>query len=286
MATPMKGAQPLIPRDDWFDRLARRAAGGMSRRDAIGFFGSTTVMAFLGARVKPSRASGTAHSQGKDPGCSGTRTFYKEGCANPVPKLNYEPKKNGCGPQTGFFASAERPQGYNPVPQKPLYLANFTPACNTHDEGYGTCNRPKEVTDSKFLGDMKAICVKEYPVAGFFSDLALVQCVKSAETYYTAVSELAGDPYKEGQSEGCDCCEECPGGAVKCGGECCRRGWICGEKGLCCEPCQPGWIKCPYPNEPRCGFGCCMPGAPKCCPGMQPGSLRCCSGKCYKGGCA
>jgi hypothetical protein len=247
----------------------------MTRRDAVGLFAGTTALAFLGSWMKPGQALSAAPRATQDPGCAGTRTFYKEGCAKPVPKLNHKPAVNGCGPQNGF----------NPIPQSPLYLATFTPACDTHDIGYGTCNRPKDVTDKKFLEDMKAICAKEYPATGFFNSIALVQCARNAETYYQAVSLFSLDPWKDGQREGCDCCEECPGDAPKCGGECCRRGMICGDKGKCCSPCQPGWIKCPYPNEPRCGFGCCMPGAPICCPGMQPGSLRCCNGKCYKGGC-
>ena len=139
----------------------------------------------------------------KDAGCPGTRTFYRADCDKKVPKLPpYKPAVNGCGPQNGF----------NPVPQSPLYLATFTPACDGHDKGYGTCNVPKEVTDTKFLEDMKLICVRTYPAAGFFADLFLVQCLKTAETYYTAVSQLGDDPYKDGQSEGCDCCDECNSG--------------------------------------------------------------------------
>jgi hypothetical protein len=264
------------PRHDWFDRLARAAAGRMSRRDAVGVIAGTTVMAILGSWVRPIRAFGRDLGQGKDPGCSGIRTFYRAGCPKPVPKLKYPPPVNGCGPQNGF----------NPVPQTPLNLATFTPACDEHDRGYGTCNRPKAVTDTKFLADMKSICGQTYPVTGLWSAMLLVQCARNAEIYYTAVSTLGDDPYKEGQEAGCDCCDECPGGATKCSGECCRPGrWICGASGKCCEDCQPGWIKCPYPNEVRCGFGCCMPGSPICCPGMTPGSLRCCNGKCYKGGC-
>jgi hypothetical protein len=278
MASPMNGSMPVVTRDNWFDRLARRAAGGgMSRRDAVGIFAGTTAMAILGSLVKPGSASGATHTQG-DSGCSGKRKPYTEGCPKPVPKNDYKPGENGCGPQKGF----------DPVPDRPLNVANFNSACNGHDRGYGTCNVPKETTDKLFLGDMVMICVNQYPITGPESATGLYQCTRAAELYYQGVKELGGTPYKDGQSEGCDCCEgECAGGTIKCNGQCCPPAgtYVCGSSGLCCADCQPGWIKCPYPANARCGFGCCMPGAPICCPGMQPGSLRCCNGKCYKGGC-
>jgi len=283
-----KGSLPVAVREDWFDRLARAAArnrtagvdegrGNVSRRDAVGFFAGTTAMAILGSWAMPRRAFSASPGRG-DPGCSGIRTFYKAGCAKPVPKLApYRPAVNGCGPQNGF----------NPVPQAPLFIANFSSACDGHDRGYGTCNVPKEVTDAKFLEDMKAICAGPgTPVSGLFMSLLELQCVRNAEIFYTAVSELGDDPYKEGQAEGCDCCEECPGGGVKCNGVCCRPGLTCSEKGRCCNStCDNGWVKCPYPNA-ICGFGCCNPATPVCCPGVSVGSLRCCPGGCFKGGCA
>lgn len=222
MAASVKRSDPATPRDEWFDRLARNAARSMSRRDAIGFIGGVAVMAMVPSWMRPSRIVAVTPRAGGDPGCDGTRTFYRVDCANPVPKLPpYKPAINGCGPQNGF----------NPVPQSPLYLATFTSACDEHDRGYGTCKRPKDVTDLKFLVDMKAICVKQYPTAGFFADLFLVQCLKSAETYYAAVSEFSAGPYQEGQSEGCDCCDECPGGQPKCNGQCCPKDFVCHGNG-------------------------------------------------------
>jgi hypothetical protein len=291
MAASMKGSLPVTPRDDWFDRLAQSAArngtagrdasrGRISRRDAVGVFAGTTAMAMIASWVKPRPALGATPAVANDPGCAGIRTFYKEGCSNPVPKLNFKPNENGCGPQNGF----------NAVPQTPLGMATFTPACNEHDRGYATCNRPKAVTDTKFLADMKTICAGPgTPVTGFVMNLLLYQCIRNAEIFYTAVSELGDDPYKEGQAESCDCCMECANGAPKCNGICCRAAnWVCGSSGLCCEDCAPGWHKCPYPKEKRCGFGCCRPDDGVCCPGVQPGDLRCCSPKgkgCFKGGC-
>lgn len=161
-------------------------------------------MAMIASWVKPPAALGATPSAGNDPGCTGIRTFYREGCSNPVPKLNHTPKVNGCGPQNGF----------NPAPQTPLGLATFTPACDEHDRGYGSCNRPKAVTDTRFLADMKAICAGPgTPVMGFVMNVLLYQCIRNAEIFYTAVSELGDDPYKEGQAEACECCDECAGGA-------------------------------------------------------------------------
>ena len=284
---------PVVPRDDWFDRLARAAArprthgniesDGMSRRDAVGIFTSATAMAILGSWARPRRALGATPPPGQDPGCDGIRTFYNETCAKKVPKLNFTPNRNGCGPQNGF----------NAVPQAPLFLASFTPACNTHDVGYATCNRPKAVTDQKFLEDMKTICAgpgTPLPggvINGFVMDVLMLQCIRNAEIFYAAVSALGDDPYKEGQTESCDCCEECPGGAVKCKGKCCRPGFICSGNGFCCEPCKGGWVPCPQSSGEwaRCGFGCCNPATPVCCPTPTPGRTTCCPGKCSGTGC-
>jgi hypothetical protein len=284
------GHAPVIPRDDWFDRLARSAArkartgakenhGSITRRNAVGLFAGTTAFAILGSWMKPAHALSAMPRAAPDPGCPGTRTFFREGCAKKVPKLApYKPAVNGCGPQNGF----------NPVPQAPLYLADFSPACDGHDRGYGTCNRPKDVTDKKFLEDMKSICVGSgTAVTGLFDALLMLQCHRNAEIFYTAVSTIGDDPYKSGQSEGCDCCEECPGDAVKCKGTCCRPGFICSGNGFCCEPCKNGWIPCPQSSGEwaRCGFGCCNPATPVCCPTRTPGRTTCCPGKCSGTGC-
>jgi len=251
----------------------------MTRRDAVGFAAGTTVMAILASWARPSWALSAAPVPPPDPGCAGTRTFYRAGC-NAVPKLNPKFPVNGCGPQNGV----------NPVPQVPLYIADFSVACDGHDRGYGTCNRPKDVTDNKFLQDMKTICKGPgTPLTGLFESFLMMQCISNAEIYFAAVSsELGDDPYKAGQSEGCDCCDECPGGGSKCGpdGRCCERGWTCGAKGKCCQDCREGWVKKPDPRNLGCGFSCCTPGA-IFCPGMNPGEIKCCpkDWKCYKGGC-
>ncbi len=156
--------------------------------------------------------------------CDGTRTFYRADCQKTIPKLKYTAGCNGCGPEGGVFGT-----GINAVPNTPLYLANFQPACNTHDVGYSTCNRTKEDTDYQFLVDMNVICNNEYPGSGMFDTLLLSDCKYAATTFYVAVKDGGVDAYKAGQAGACDCCDECPGGAPKCGDSkiCCPRGQIC-----------------------------------------------------------
>jgi hypothetical protein len=251
MAAPVKRSPRATTSDEWFDRLARGAARSMSRRDAVGFFAGTTAIAVLGSWVRPSRTLNASTVNGSDPGCAGTRSFYRAGCPKPVPKLPpYRPAVNGCGPQNGF----------NPVPQAPLYLADFSPACDGHDRGYGTCNRPKEDTDKKFLEDMKAICAGSgTPLTGFVDWVLMLQCHRNAEIFYTAVSNLGDDPWKEGQAEGCDCCEECaplrqapvPPCPSTCPGankSCCVAIKYGYHHGGCCSPVQEC---CIGPNQDR-----------------------------------
>jgi hypothetical protein len=246
---------------DWFDRLARDVARGMSRREAVRLLAGTTAMAVFGSWVRPGRAigarrgvaqanpcGGTTTSGAEN--CNGTRTFYRPDCQNPVPKKNYTAPCNGCGPEGGVFGT-----GINAVPNSPLYVANFRPACNTHDVGYSTCNRPKADTDRKFLHDMYSICGDEYPGEGMFDSILRVQCKNSAQNYYKAVSSNLGeDAYKEGQAGACDCCDECPGGGSKCGDLadqpegrdtriCCPKGFVCHKWGEA-YGFKPGITKC------------------------------------------
>ena len=270
---------------EWIDRLARVVAGGMPRREVLRIFAATTATAVFGSWVRPGRGTAASLGQGNDPGCSGIRTFYRVGCPKPVPKRGFKAPFNGCGPAGGIY-------GVKVTLNSPLYIADFSPACNGHDIGYSTCNRLKGATDAKFYNDMVAICAKDYSGSAVLDSVGRAQCNINAQLFYKAVSqtEVGDDAYQAGQEEACDCCDECPGGALKCPLECCRPGdtWICGSSGRCCQKCQPGWHSCPYPNQPRCGFGCCMPDLSVCCPGVNPGDLRCCSPKgkgCYKGGC-
>ena len=264
----------------WFDRLARDVARGMSRREAIRLVAGSTAMAVFGSWLWPSRGLRTPSGLTQDSGCKDIRTFYRPDCKNPVPKQNFKAPINGCGPEGGVFGS-----GINAVPNSPLYLANFEPACNTHDVGYSTCNRPQDVTDRQFYHDMYGICGTTYPGSGMFDTILRIQCKNAAGNYHKAVSTLGKDAHQAGQAGACDCCEECQGGGAKCGtpdmprvdgaayGTCCKNSEIC-EHGACCEPCLPGWTKCPDQHHPPCLYSCCDPRAPVCDPWPSAGCRR------------
>ena len=221
-----------------FDQLARDVARGMSRREVVRLLAGTTAMAVFGSWARPALAMAPRRSRpraldcggvkpsGPPEKCDGTRTFYRANCQKPIPKLKFTPGCNGCGPEGGVFGT-----GMNAVPNSPFYLANFEPACNTHDVGYSTCNRKKEDTDYQFLVDMNVICNNAYPGDGMFDTLLLSDCKYAATTFYVAVKDGGVDAYKAGQAGACDCCDECPGGAAKCNGICCPKGFICHKWG-------------------------------------------------------
>jgi hypothetical protein len=195
---------------NWFDWLARDIARGMRRRDAVRLMAGTAVVALFESSGRPSWIRGADRHVALDPDCDGFRWPYYDGCVNPVPKLNYTPSVNGCGPEGGVFGT-----GINAVPNSPYVGANFTQACNGHDEGYGTCNKPKSETDEQFLKDMQAVCAGAYGGGGAINSIALMQCRNAATTYYKAVSTIGDDAYKAGQEAACDCCE-CKGAGGKC----------------------------------------------------------------------
>jgi hypothetical protein len=195
---------------NWFDRLARDVARGMSRREAVSLLVGTTALAVFGSWVRPVRSWAARSGLAQDPDCNGIRSFYRPDCPKLVPKQNYTPSVNGCGPEGGVFGT-----GINAVPNSPLFLADFTSACDGHDKGYGTCNRPKDVTDRQFLHDMYTTCGNQYPGSGMFNTMLRIQCKHAAQNYHKAVSDLGEDAYKAGQAAACDCCE-CEGAGGKC----------------------------------------------------------------------
>jgi len=228
---------------NFLDQLARDVARGMSRREVVRLLAGTTAQAMFGSSPRPAHAIAKSRNRpraldcgGVKPSgppviCDGTRTFYRANCQKTIPKLNYTPGCNGCGPEGGVFGT-----GISAVPNSPLYLANFQPACNTHDVGYSTCNRTKEDTDYQFLVDMNVICNNEYPGLGMFDTVLLTDCKYAATTFYIAVKDGGTDAFKAGQAGACDCCDECPGGAPKCGDyeghkQCCPRGFVCHNNG-------------------------------------------------------
>ena len=240
-------------------------------------------MAVFGSWPRRSGAMSAQSGMEQGKGCPGIRSFYRADCKNPVPKQNYKPGFNGCGPEGGVFGT-----GINAVPNNPLFLANFRPACNTHDVGYSTCNRTKEDTDWQFLVDTNSICNNQYPGSGMFDTVLLANCKYSATTFYVAVKDGGEDAFKAGQADSCDCCDECPGGGEKCNKQiCCKPGDICikpytSSRGLyfetqCCPPCPAGFSPCPDDGGSPCPRCCLDPRAPVCCWSKQnPPTIQCC----------
>lgn len=276
LTPPEELGHALIPvGHGWFDQLARIAVrdGNISRRASLKLAAGVTATAFAASWARPGRAAAAAAAAAADPECAGTRNPYAEGCAKPVKKQNYKASHNGCGPENGVVS----------VPQTPLGVATFTPACNDHDICYGTCNSSKSKCDSDFFIDMAAICATDYPSNGLIDVVERALCVQLAATYANAVSVGGGDAYQTGQKEGCDCCDECSGGQTQCGDQCCPTGYEC-SNGACCASCG-SYIKCSYPAPAgQCDYGCCNPtticcphpdGTPRCCP-----ANFCCNGVC------
>ena len=75
--------------------------------------------------------------------------------------------------------------------------ANFTSACNRHDECYGTCGANKGECDRVFYNQMLKECSKYGTTGG---------CAAAARAYYEAVSRSGSDSYNKAQKEACDSC--------------------------------------------------------------------------------
>jgi Group XII secretory phospholipase A2 precursor (PLA2G12) len=121
------------------------------------------------------------------PPCSGAKVCF------PKPGWNPSDHVNGCGPGN-TPVGALVPNNPNRMP-----CASFLDACNQHDIGYSTCNRPKAETDMEFLQNMLAAC-------DCLSDPdERLSCEDHAMTYYRAVSNFGGGAYNDAQKDACDC---------------------------------------------------------------------------------
>lgn len=272
LVSPYPEGHDLIPvGDGWFDQLARISAQDVSRRTTFKLAAGMTALSIAASWLRPGRVR--AKGLAGDSDCNGTRSPYTSTCSKPVPKQNYTPSFNGCGPENGVVA----------VPQRPLNVATFTPACNGHDVCYGTCNSSKSTCDSDFFDGMAAICVRDYPATGVLSIIGQGLCLQLAATYATAVIVGGQGAFDTAQSEGCDCCFDCPANYTPCGDRCCGEGYEC-SNGACCSSCGD-YIKCSAPAPAgQCDYGCCNPvticcpnaqGIPRCCP-----PNLCCNGRC------
>ena len=114
---------------------------------------------------------------------------------------NYHPRCNGCGPDDWKGKL---------VPNRPFGMANFKPACDTHDLCYGNCGKEKDSCDKAFLVDMQSACEERWmylsvdpePMANVLAKLA---CYKTAQMYYEAVAKAGNSAYTSAQDEACKC---------------------------------------------------------------------------------
>ncbi len=115
-----------------------------------------------------------------DPVEGGSANNYDYSAADPVNNFDYDGR--ACGPGgIGDFL----------VPDGP-----FKPACQRHDNCYGTYRGPKKKTcDKRFQRHMKRICAKDNDVV----DLTI--CNARAESYYQAVKHGGGSSFKKARKK-------------------------------------------------------------------------------------
>jgi hypothetical protein len=130
---------------------------------------------------------------------------------------DYVPGRNGCGPASLSFLPdlPDNPNWriFDPL-QGPSYFGpSFFPACDFHDDCWGTCHTPEsglsqKVCDSEFKKRMYQICD-----AAKMNILDLMECRRAAWRYqkYVQLGQFTIGAYDSGQAEGCECCEGAKG---------------------------------------------------------------------------
>ncbi len=103
-----------------------------------------------------------------------------------------EDPPNGCGPE-GLFSVL--------VPNCPLGLPCFTPACNTHDLCYRTCGQSQDNCDFAFLDDIDAICLENLAD----NPDELERCRRIANIYVNVVIDSGPSFFQASQNFACVC---------------------------------------------------------------------------------
>jgi hypothetical protein len=101
----------------------------------------------------------------------------------PADIVDPEATVNGCGSQGD--------DGID-VPDSFLGIVSFTPACDWHDQCYGTKGLSQGYCDRGMLAKSLTACG---PLGG---------CSTMAVAYYAGVSVFGGQPYREGQQDACE----------------------------------------------------------------------------------
>ncbi|CAF1458654.1 unnamed protein product [Adineta steineri] len=110
-------------------------------------------------------------------------------CKRPVQKRR--PESNGCGPKKFFLSGFIKLVGN---------FFEFTRACNTHDNCYGTCGKLRTSCDEAFLSDMISSCDENS--GNWFSRQF---CQLTAKTFNAAVRRFGRDPFLHAQMDNCLC---------------------------------------------------------------------------------
>ena len=122
--------------------------------------------------------------------CVGCAGFFNGGLFPMPDDDTADLQPNGCGP-SGILGLL--------VPECPLRLACFTPACNNHDICYGTCGSSREACDTAFHEGMLDVC------AGTFGEgsRAQTRCEVLAYIYWQVVVRFGGPFFDRSQQETC-----------------------------------------------------------------------------------
>ncbi|CAF1252705.1 unnamed protein product [Adineta ricciae] len=139
-------------------------------------------------------------------GETGTAWYYSFQCTNQLIceenycycGLNHQnsqqikpPQTNGCGGEGS---------AWNFIIYSLGGLWGFTPACNAHDECYGTCNNHRDMCDMNFQADMTSICSKFLLLPPLFPN-----CQAWAEVFYLAVHFGGANFFIPAQEQDCNC---------------------------------------------------------------------------------
>ncbi len=125
------------------------------------------------------------------PGYDPTTDPTIDGCSNPVPILDKD-DPTGSPPWCGD--------------------SSFLEACNHHDIGYRTCQRPKQTSDNQFRSDMDTVCDNLSSEGDACANFK-ISCYIWAQVYHTAVEQFGDEapdwPYSTNQLDRACVCKDC-----------------------------------------------------------------------------
>jgi CSLREA domain-containing protein len=109
---------------------------------------------------------------------------------------------NGCGPADPSFPEQFVPENPNVIFGGP----SFTPACNKHDECYGTFGADRDRCDGQFFSDLRKLCSDASIHDDVLDKQKYDECFGNARTYYSFVHKYGGIAYRNAQTEASQCC--------------------------------------------------------------------------------